>query len=350
MAARGVRLGLRFVLRCSLDTLKPAGVWFAVVQAKAGRRYRPLAMERTLISTRDTASRAFWIDRIRRLSGDFGSDAERVEQTLADEVDREGLRALVGHLRLCGVIPEGYGHDSSAEKLYAKYTDIVIHEAFKAIGLASIVLGKRTDAADVECVCDTYDFVADAKAFRLSRTAKNQKDFKVQALDDWKHGKRYAMVVCPVYQLPFRTSQIYQQAASRSVCICTYTHLSCLVRFADVSGQDAAIDLLRCMFVSIEAMLPSKNANEYWQIVNGVVLSRDGMSAIWREEKIALLESVEIARREALGFLAEERERIMKLSRQEAIREVLNGRKLDARIRAVESVAANRILDAGDSA
>ena len=29
----------------------------------------------------------------------------------------------------------------------------------------------------------TYSLVADAKAFRLSRTAKNQKDFKVQAMD-----------------------------------------------------------------------------------------------------------------------------------------------------------------------
>ena len=106
----------------------------------------------------------------------------------------------------------------------------MIHEAFKAIGLASAVLTERTDAADVECVCDNYSFVADAKTFRLSRSAKNQKDFKIQALDNWKHGKPYAMVVCPVYQLPSRTSQIYQQAIVRSVCVYTYTHLAFLVR------------------------------------------------------------------------------------------------------------------------
>ena len=52
---------------------------------------------------------------------------------------------------------------------------------------------------------------------------------------------------------------------------------------------------------------------------------------------------------EALHFLAEERERIMKLSRREAIREVLVGRKLDARISAVKSVAENSLLDIGDS-
>ena len=86
------------------------------------------------------------------------------------------------------------------------------------------------------CVAD-YSFVADAKAFRLSRTAKNQKDFKVEAMDGWKHGKPFAMVVCPVYQLPSRTSQIYQQAVARSVCICTYTHLAVLVRYAKITGQ-----------------------------------------------------------------------------------------------------------------
>ena len=95
-------------------------------------------------------------------------------------------------------------------------------------------------------------------------------------------------------------------------------------------------------------MVPSKSANDYWQIVNRVFLSRAGMSEIWREEKIALLESVEVVWQEALGFLAEERERVMKLSKQEAIQEVLDGRKLDARARAVNAVGENGLLDIGN--
>lgn len=94
-------------------------------------------------------------------------------------------------------------------------------------------------------------------------------------------------------------------------------------------------------------MLPTKSANDYWQTVNRVLLSRHGTSELWREEKIALLESIKVARNEALHFLAEERQKIMKLSRQEAIREVLVGRKLDARIQAVESVTENGLLDIG---
>ena len=306
-------------------------------------------MERTLITDKDIASRARWIDRIMHPGGDFGTDAARLECELAGEIDRQGSGALIGHLRLCGAIPEACAYDSSAEKLYAKYTDVVIHEAFKAIGLVSTVLKERTDTADVECVCDSYSFVADAKAFRLSRTAKNQKDFKIQALDNWKHGKRFAMVVCPVYQLPSRTSQIYQQAIARSVSVYTYTHLACLVRYAEDRGTDAGTSLLHEVFSSIESMLPTKSANDYWQAVNRVLLNRRGASDLWREEKIALLESIEIARDEALRFLAEERQRIMKLSRQDAIREVLVGRKLDARISAVKSVSENSLLDIGDS-
>lgn len=303
-------------------------------------------MTLTVLTERDIDRRQYWIDEISRLSGAFGVDSERVEQEIAQEIERMGVASLLGHIRLCGAIPEGYGHDSSEEKLYSKYTDVVIHEAYTAMGFTSLVLKQRADAADVECVCDAYSFVADAKAFRLSRTAKNQKDFKVQAMDNWKYGKPFAIVVCPVYQLPSRTSQIYQQAIARSVCICTYTHLAVLVRYAEQIGQPKAIAMLHNVFKAVAAMNPSKDAASYWQVVNEIFLdSDDAVAPIWREEKIASLESIRLARDEALHFLAQERERIMKLSHKEAIREVLKWRKIENRIRAVESVADNGLLD-----
>jgi len=299
-----------------------------------------------LITEDQVANRKHWIDEISRLSGDFGVDAERVERKLSREIQVSDIHSLLGHLRLCGAIPESYGHDSSEEKLYSKYTDVVIHEAFKAIGFTSLVLKERSGVADVECVTDTYSFVADAKAFRLSRTAKNQKDFKVQAMDNWKHGKPYAMIVCPVYQLPSRTSQIYQQASSRSVCIGTYTLLAVLARFAQESTKPRAVALVREIFKAVEALNPSKNALSYWKTVNRTLLDFDDrISSIWREEKLASNEAMRISKAEALTFLAEERARIMRLSRDEAIKEVLRWRKLDNKIQAVQSVAENRILN-----
>lgn len=303
-------------------------------------------MDLTVITEQEIANRKYWTEEISRLSGTFGTDSDRVEQKIAQEIETQGIASLIGHLRLCGAIPESYGHDSSEEKLYSKYTDVLMHEAYTAMGFTSIVLRERADAADVECVCDEYSFVADAKAFRLSRTAKNQKDFKVQAMDNWKHGKPFAMVVCPVYQLPSRTSQIYQQAAARSVCICTYTHLAVLVRYSEQIGQRSAMDLLHEVFRTLEAMNPSKDASVYWQTVNRALLDADDcVRDIWQKEKIASLESIRVARNEALQFLATEVERIMQLSREQAIREVLKWRRIENRIRVVKSVADNGILE-----
>lgn len=303
-----------------------------------------------IITEEQVENRKYWVDNLSRLSGNFGVDAERIEQELrqkiqAHDINRIDIDTLLGHLRLCGAIPECYGPDTSEEKLYSKYTDAVIHEAYTAMGFTSVVLTERADVADVECVTDDYSFVADAKAFRLSRTAKNQKDFKVEAMDNWKHGKPYAMVVCPVYQLPYRTSQIYQQAAARSVCIATYTHLAVLARYAYESTRSKVLGLVHEVFKTVEAMNPSKSANSYWQAVNRTLLDFDDIiGKIWREEKLASNESILISREEALTFLAAERERIMRLSRTEAIREVLKWRKVESKIQTVRSVTRNGIL------
>ena len=95
-------------------------------------------------------------------------------------------------------------------------------------------------------------------------------------------------------------------------------------------------------------MNPSKDAGAYWHAMNRVFLDADrSIAAIWREEKIASVESIAIAKEEALSYLAKERERIMKLSRKEAIREVLQWRKLGNRVQAVNSVKYNGLLEVG---
>jgi hypothetical protein len=188
------------------------------------------------ISKFAVARRAYWIEEIVKISGRFGDDTSRIEEELASEIKRDGAAALLDHLALCGSIPEHYRHDSSEEKLYSKYTDALLAAVFRYIGLTSLVIGERADAADVEAVGSDISLVGDAKAFRLSRTAKNQKDFKIEAMHGWKRGKPHAMVVCPIYQLPARSSQIYQQAIARNVCIFTYSHLAVLVGFCNQSG------------------------------------------------------------------------------------------------------------------
>ena len=287
-----------------------------------------------------------WVGFFSTLSGNFGLDTSTIKNKLSKEFQRYGFSALVSHLHLCGAIPESFEPDSTEEKLYSKYTDILIHEAYRAIGYTSSILKTRGDTADVECVTDQYSFVADAKAFRLSRSAKNQKDFKIQALDGWKHGKPYAMVVCPVYQLPTRTSQIYHQAATRSVCILTYSHLAVLVQYTLKTAQHKTQELVQELFKSVEAMNPSKDAMSYWMTINRTMLAYDSsITSIWLNEKRRVTESIFLAKQEALKVLALERERIMRLSREDAIDEVLQSRKLVNRIQIVKKVKENNLLN-----
>ena len=289
--------------------------------------------------------RRHWIDEIAKISGKFGDDSAKVDRELTAELKQDGISALLDHLHLCGSIPEHYGHDSSEEKLYSKYTDALLAAAYRHIGLTSLVLAERADSADVEAVGENYSLVADAKVFRLSRTAKNQKDFKIEALHGWKRGKPHAMVVCPIYQLPARQSQIYQQAIARNVCIFTYSHLAVLVEFSDLAGKRKAQDLLLKILKCAEELNPTKDSVAYWSLINREMLKAGtAIRPLWQGEKLATLECIAAAKEEALTMLAREREQIMRMSREEAIKFLIKDRNIDGREKVIRALADNGIM------
>ena len=86
---------------------------------------------------------------------------------------------IIKELIQVGIMPEVFEHDSSEEKLWSKFSDVILSKALDCIGLQSEVLRTRGNSADVYSRAKNYTLVSDAKCFRLSRTAKNQKDFKV---------------------------------------------------------------------------------------------------------------------------------------------------------------------------
>lgn len=299
-----------------------------------------------IISDEAVINRNIWVEKIEKLKGVFATNSGLIEEELSIELENNGLDSLLNHLRLCGNIPESYGHDTSEEKQYSKYTDALLCFAYKSMGLKSIIISERADVADVEGFGKDFSFVADAKAFRISRTAKNQKDFKVQAMDKWKHGKKNAMVVSPIYQLPTRTSQIYEQAISRNVCVFSYSHLALLVRYANEVSKAKSESLLFEIFETIPALNPTKNSVDYWLAVNKTMLSHSkSISELWHEEKLAIKETIDIGKKEALIFLASERERMVNLSHKDALRELLKMSKLDSKIKAIEKINSNNLFD-----
>jgi HindIII restriction endonuclease len=298
-----------------------------------------------IISDEAIQRREYWVEEIRKLSGHFGNDTEKLEKELEIEVKKNGISSLIDHLRLCGNIPESYGHDTSEEKLYSKYTDCLLSLAYTALGLKSLVLKERADAADVEAFAKDYSFAADAKAFRLSRTAKNQKDFKVQAMHGWKRGKPYAMVVCPIYQLPTSSSQIYRQATTQNVCVFTYSHLALLLSYSEIEGQAKSQQLLKKIFETVQALNPSKNAADYWLAINKTMLAfSKKIQPLWDIEKGVATESIAVAKEEALTFLAQEREKIMRMSHQEALKELIKVHKIESRIKTISAISDNGLF------
>jgi type II restriction enzyme len=289
--------------------------------------------------------RKHWVAALASLSGTFGADAAKVLTALQAEIVRDGVTALFDHLRICGAVPECYPHDSSAEKLYAKYTDMLVSETFKAIGLNSTVITARADAADVQARAKNYSLVADAKAFRLSRTAKNQKDFKIQALDGWRNTCDYAVIVCPIYQLPNKSSQIYQQAIARNVCILSYSHLSALLALAYKETPIIAENGLQQILEKVAQLHPSKSATDYWTGINeALIIALGKHKHLWTTEKKESLNGLEFAKQEALADLRTERHRLLGLSHQEALDELLKSVGIDARMVQIERLEHGALL------
>ena len=65
------------------------------------------------------------------------------------------------------------------------------------------------------------------------------------------------------------------------------------------------------------------------------------------KEKQAAVESIAVAKNEALTFLAKEREKIVRMSYEEAILELVRVHKIDSRIKTIKSVVSNNILTIG---
>lgn len=163
-------------------------------------------------------------------SNEFSSASSLLEEVISS-VSRQELISILFDI---GILPEDIDHDSSEEKLYTKTADIVLSKSLCELGLESSIYKERSNCADVVATSHVYNYslVADAKAFRLSRSAKNQKDFKVKSLSDWRGDKDFSVLVCPYYQYPKSNSQIYGQALKHNVALLSWEHLAFLLENA----------------------------------------------------------------------------------------------------------------------
>ncbi len=278
------------------------------------------------------------IRRIHMLCHDGDKDFVARTNQLYKDLDELSNDNILTHIEEGGMIPEDIGHDSTEEKLFAKYCDYLLARGLSLIGIPSSTITERADAADVEGVAvvgqERYRIVGDAKAFRLSRTAKNQKDFKVDALDRWKKGAEYAVLLGPLYQYPTRTSQIYQQAIEKNVTLLSFTHLGFLIKYR------ASINPLsvRAIWSDYSSLPNSQKAHPYWAKIDELVSAAAGKNVKFlRDYKIDVLHKVHIRAEEQLSHWENRRKEIEVMTPDQLRAKLIKAERIDSNI---ETIAA----------
>jgi len=232
----------------------------------------------------------------------------------------------------CGVMPEFFDHDSSEEKMWSKYSDVILSLFFHFSGLKSEVLGARGNSADVFAKSANYTIVGDAKTFRLSRTAKNQKDFKVEALDSWRQNNNYSVLAAPLFQYPTRSSQIYNQAIRKNVTLVSYVHLKFMLNF----GGKLNLEPLWNVGASLQKSLKQSqypDSRLYWKKIDEVVcaVTKRKNSALTSHKKSALARYQQLGN-EGISYWMSKIAEYKKLPREKAITLLIKAHKIDSKI------------------
>lgn len=268
-----------------------------------------------------------------RLSGEATlTFAERASQ-LQEMLKKSSRGEILAHLYNAGVIPECFSHDSTEEKLYAKYCDALLAVAWDILGLSASLIIRRAGAADVSAKSDSYSIVGDAKAFRLSRTAKNQKDFKLDALDRWREGADYACLVAPLYQYPKSRSQIYQQAVQKNVTLLSYTHLAYLIRHVNAVEPSRLQELWKIG----STLAASTDAEAYWSEVNDLVCSVTSTGhEQWQKAVQETYDCLERQAQDQIKYWQGVKEHISALTRDEAVSNLIAILNIDSKIAEIQ--------------
>lgn len=265
---------------------------------------------------------------------DFETASKLLEEYIVDDTD------FIGTLKQIGTIPETIIHDSTAEKLFSKASDAVLSRAFREVGLKSTVLKGRNNSADVlaESPIHGYTLVADAKAFRLSRTAKNQKDFKVTALSGWRKDADYAVLCSPYFQYPSKHSQIYAQALNHNVCLLSWEHLIFLIENGIKETPNLSFAPLWnfCELYSHKVVYSDKEKC-FMQQFNSEVLALTGLdSSVFSAQLSAQIKTITERGNLEKSLLEEEIKKIKQFSREKAIEELIKDKKLNEKIEQID--------------
>ncbi len=262
-------------------------------------------------------------------------------QELEDRIFRVESSALATLIIEIGAIPESIQHDSSAEKLFAKAADIVLAKGLRELGLHATVNKERADCGDVVAKSQfhEYSFVADAKAFRLSRTAKNQKDFKVKSMRDWRGDHNYSVLVCPYFQYPKKSSQIYGQAIDDNVCLLSWEHLLFFIRAGIRESAKLNLSVVWSISEQLAELVKVSQKNRkdnFNQLGNERICEHLSLAHSKLKDELLNCKAATVARAETeIEFWTEHVKEVEQYTREQAITELISALKVHEKIRAI---------------
>ncbi len=258
-------------------------------------------------------------------------------RNFVDKMEVTEFKCIVKQI---GTIPEVIEHDSTEEKLYSKASDIVLARCFRELGMASKALDERGDSADIIAESRAgynYSLVADAKCFRLSRTARNQKDFKVSNLSDWRGSENeYAVLVAPYFQYPQNTSQIYSKALEYNVCLLSWEHISIMLDKEIKEDERISLESLwnSSQMIARDKTLAFANAKTcFLPKIDSYVAKKIGISECDFFKALGFYKNIIVSRGEyEIEYWNDRISEIKKYTREEAIEELIKAKKLNEKI------------------
>ncbi|MFD0457752.1 HindIII family type II restriction endonuclease [Streptomyces violaceoruber] len=279
------------------------------------------------------------VDRLVRKGLLFDRAAIELDKIIQGADDGEFFSLLVR----AGCIPERYSHDSREEKLYAKAMDSIVAESLRRIGYQAEVSQERSNSADVvaEGGSPAHSLVADAKAFRLSRTALNPKDYKIEALSKWRKGADYAILVAPIAGYPEGQSRLYVEAGRYQVTLLSYSHLALMI--ASESGPSRLEDI---WMRSVEHESVTLSAPQYWSSLDSALrqaLSWDQVN--WTEARREYFEGLLLNAEAELAYFDQVKNDVAAMDRGELVDIAVEALKIDSKMRTIRArVAKTRAL------
>lgn len=270
------------------------------------------------------------------------SDKKNSFELIENKYQSISKSIIIKELIQVGIMPEVFGHDSSEEKLWSKFSDVILAKSLGWLGLQSEVLRTRGNSADVYSKTKDYTIVSDAKCFRLSRTAKNQKDFKIKALDDWRRQDTYALLVSPLSQYPADKSQIYQQAVSQNVTLLSYVHLQFLIE-KGIKGNLEDLWRISEYILKNYKSGEQKRGTTYWHAIDTLIckITQQPIDVLKQYKQQEIRKTKEVGQ-EGINYWKSRIEEFKKLNREQAIKLLIKAEKIEQKIETIKK-AINKV-------